>query len=221
MASITRSANQNLVVTTTEAFSAAFLLEKRSIWEHVTPFTSAQKDEPWHKVVLHGIPIIDFNTPSGMELIKEEIVTFNKGLTPIGQPYWLTPRDRRQSQRGGSVAVAFATEEEANRALRNRLYIAGISVRVEKLYSTAPSTQCTKCQGFGHLDSHCKRSPKCGLCAEGHVTKQHYCTTCKAKGAKCQHLAPKCANCKEPHTADAKTCEVLLAIKSKANNTTS
>ena len=221
VASIAKSTNQNLVVTTTDAFSAAFLLEKRALWEHVTQFASAQKDEPWHKVVLHGIPTADFNTPQGMALIKDEIVTFNKGLTPIGQPYWLMPSDRRETQRAGSVAVAFATEEEANRALRHRLYIAGISVRVEKLYSTAPSTQCSKCQGFGHLDSYCKRSPKCALCAENHATQQHHCSTCKAKGTRCQHLAPKCANCKEPHTANTKTCEVLLAIKSKANTSTS
>ena len=53
-----------------------------------------------------------------MALVKEEIVTFNKGLNPIGQPYWLSSKDNRQIKRAGSVAVAFATEEEANRALR-------------------------------------------------------------------------------------------------------
>jgi hypothetical protein len=58
-------------------------------------FKLAQLDEPWHKVVLHGVPTADFNTLEGMALIVEEIKTFNKGLTPIRTPYWLTPAEKR------------------------------------------------------------------------------------------------------------------------------
>jgi hypothetical protein len=148
VASVSRSLNQNIVVTTTSAFSADFLLEKQSVWEQVIAFKAAQKDEAWHKVAIHGIPTADFNTPEGMALVIEEIVTFNKGLNPIGTPYWLTSADKRSTQRAGSIAVAFATEQEANKAIRHRLYIAGISVTVEKLYSAAPTTQC---QPFGEL----------------------------------------------------------------------
>lgn len=221
VASVTRSLSQkNLVVTTTSSFTADFLLEKQAIWQHIVAFQVAQKDEPWHKVALHGVPTADFNTPAGMALVKEEISTFNKGLNPIGTPYWLTSAEKRLGQRAGSVAVAFATREEANRAIRNRLYIAGISVRVEQLYSTAPTTQCSKCQGFGHLDTHCKKTPTCKLCGEKHATIQHACSTCSTKGTRCQHLVPKCTNCKESHTADYKGCEVLLAIKKKATTTT-
>jgi hypothetical protein len=213
VATITKSLGQNLVVSTTSQFSAAYLLEKQTIWEHLIAFKSAQIDEPWHKVVLHGLPIADFNTPTGMELVVDEIKTFNKGLSPIGTPYWLTSAEKRANQRAGSIVVAFATAEEASRAIRYRLYIAGISVRVEKLYSTAPTTQCLKCQGFGHLDNYCKREPICRLCSDKHATSQHICQTCSSKGTRCLHLVPKCANCKEAHTADNKACEVLLAIK--------
>ena len=80
-----------------------------------------------------------------MALIIEEIKTFNKDLVPIGIPYWLTSAEKRLNQYAGSVVVAFATPEEANRAIQHRLYIAGTSVRVEKLYSTASTTQCQKC----------------------------------------------------------------------------
>lgn len=217
VALVSKSLGQNLVVTTTSAFSADFLLEKQAIWEHVIPFETAQKDEPWHKVALHGVPTPDFNKPEGMALVIEEIRTFNKGLKPIGSPYWLTSAEKRATQRAGSVAVAFATKEEADRAIQNRLYIAGISVRVEKLYSTAPTTQCQNCQGFGHLENHCKKRPVCRFCGENHATQQHHCNSCRTKGAKCQHLAPKCGNCNESHTADYKSCEVLLAIKRKGS----
>ena len=80
-------------------------------------------------------------------MIIDEIRTFNKNLdlNPIGTPYWITSSERRPFQRVGSVAIAFSIEAEANRAIRNRLYIAGISVRVEKLFSTARTTQYSKC----------------------------------------------------------------------------
>jgi len=61
-----------------------------------------------------------------MSLVVDEIQTFNKGLKPIGTPYWLTSSDKRQNQRAGSIVVAFATEDKANQAIRHRLYIGGI-----------------------------------------------------------------------------------------------
>jgi hypothetical protein len=63
------------------------MLEKQSIWQHTISFKSAQTDEPWHKVVLNGILITDFDTPNGIELIISEITTFNKGFTPIRTLY--------------------------------------------------------------------------------------------------------------------------------------
>ena len=78
-----------------------------------------QKGDKWYKVIVHGIPIQEFNTPEGMELVAEEIRTFNKGLTPIGTPYWATNSTKRSSgeQIAGSVVVAFPTEIQANRAI--------------------------------------------------------------------------------------------------------
>jgi hypothetical protein len=213
VASVTKSRNSNLVITTTSDFTAEFLLQKRSIWENLISFNNAQKDEPWHKVVVHGIPTMDFHIENGPELILEEIKTFNKGFNPIGKPYWLTSPEKRMNQIAGSMVISFSSEEEAKKAIRNRLYIAGLSVRVVKFTSTAPTTQCNKCQSFGHIDQNCKKSAKCGLCSENHTTIQHYCNICKTKGKKCIHLEPKCANCKLPHLANDKTCEVLIAIK--------
>ncbi|TVY22089.1 hypothetical protein LHYA1_G009166, partial [Lachnellula hyalina] len=60
-----------------------------------------------HKIIAHGIPTSVFNCLEGIELVKDEIRTFNKA---------------------GSMAIAFATPEEASAAVRNRLYIAGISI---------------------------------------------------------------------------------------------
>jgi len=122
------------------------------------------------------------------------------------------------TQKAGSIVVSFATEEEVNRAIKNRLYIAGISTRVEKYTSTAPTTQCKKCQSYGHIDQYCKKSPSCRLYSDKHYTSQHNCTICKVKGRKCIHLEPKCINCKSSHMADDKNCEVYIAIKGRLNS---
>lgn len=213
---VARTNTKNIAINTTEEYTADFLLEKKEVWEHLIPHISAQKDQPWFKVVAHGIPLADFNHESGMEMIKEEVETFNKGLHPIGMPYWISTKDNRMVKNAGSVAIAFATEQEANRAIQNRLFIAGISVRVSKFYSVAATTQCQNCQGFGHLDSYCRRLPICALCGDKHSTQQHLCSVCKTKGKTCTHLEFKCANCGGNHQASSKTCEIYLALKNTA-----
>jgi len=52
-----------------------------------------------------------------MDLVLEEIRTFNKGLFPIRTPYWLTPPEKQGTQRAGSIIVAFATAIEASQAI--------------------------------------------------------------------------------------------------------
>jgi hypothetical protein len=154
-----------------------------------------------------------------MDLVLDEIKTFNKGLNPIGTPYYLISAEKHQNQITGSIVVSFTTEQEATRAIRKRVYIGGISIRVEKHYTVAPSTQCPKCQGFGHLESHCRRPTKCRLCSEGYTTAKHTCNVCLVKGTKCIHLTPKCSNCSMTHSADYKRCETLLVIKAKLEKT--
>ncbi|TVY31390.1 hypothetical protein LSUB1_G008963, partial [Lachnellula subtilissima] len=87
----------------------------------------------------YGIPTSVFNRPDGMDLIKDEIRTFNKGLTPLGNLYWISSPENRARQTAGSVAIAFATPKEASAAIRNRLYIAGILVWCEKHYIIRPT----------------------------------------------------------------------------------
>ena len=214
VASITKAQqSNNLIITTTSSFDSQYLIDKESIWGTLIKYKRIQKDHEWAKVVISGIPLTDFNNRD-LSIINEEITTFNKGLSPIGTPYWLTPLSRRENleQRFGKIIVSFATKEEANKAVQRRLYIAGISVRVEHYNQVSRSTQCSKCQAFGHLEATCKRPARCKLCSESHHSKLHYCNTCNSK-AKCIHLVPKCINCKESHTADDKNCQVYKAVK--------
>jgi hypothetical protein len=110
--------------------------------------------------------------------------------------------------------VAFPTEIQANRAIKNRLLIAGISTKVVKYYTISSTVQCSKCAGYGHLDSICKREPKCLLCGESHVTENHFCPICKKKGKKCPHVTTKYSNYSSTtHSASSKLYKVYLVIK--------
>ena len=118
VASVTLSSKGNKIVTTTPAFTAKYLLENQSIWKDLVAFKAAQPITSWFKVVIHKLP-----TNHGLEVIKEEIETFNKGLKVVGTPFWLTPESKRGQQSYGSACVAFATEDEALKAIRGKLYI--------------------------------------------------------------------------------------------------
>jgi hypothetical protein len=212
--SIAKTLAENIVVSTTETFSAQFLLDHKLVWEHIIPHKEAKRDQTYYKVAIHGIPLIDFGQANGLDLIKEEITTFNKGLDPVST-YWLTKQAKRQDPltRFGSIVVAFTTPQEASRAIRQRLYIAGTSVKVVPFLTTPPSVQCSNCQGFGHLEAKCLNTLACGLCASNsHKTFQHTCTECTTKGLSCKHLVPKCTNCKGPHIASSLSCEIRQSL---------
>jgi hypothetical protein len=78
----------NIIVNTTPEFNSDFLVQNQAIIKEVLPLViSVQKEEPWYKVIIYGLPIREFDIPEGMDLVLEEIKTFNKGLEPISQPY--------------------------------------------------------------------------------------------------------------------------------------
>ncbi|EDN95916.1 hypothetical protein SS1G_12121 [Sclerotinia sclerotiorum 1980 UF-70] len=170
ISAITTTRSGNFILTTNSPFNAQFLMEKKEIWDKILDAERIQIDKPWHKVIIHKIPIQEF---SGLK--------------------------------DGAIVIAFATQKEADITIQKRLYIAGISVRVERFYPSTPSSQCNRCQGFGHNESYCKKPPACGLCSNNHATVGHFCIICQAKGKPCQYLSVKCVNCKGEHKANSKS----------------
>jgi hypothetical protein len=209
ISTITKSLTKNLIITTTDDYTAEFLLEHVDILARHLKFKEAKRDIAFHKVVCHGVSL-QFDREDMPELIKTELATFNKSLNlnVVGKPYWLTSEEKRRSgQRAGSLVIAFATEEEATRARRNRLNIGGNSARVEILHAVLPTTQCSNCCGYGHLQQRCPKSSKCKFCAQNHHTREHSCDTCQTTGMHCTHTQSKCINCGEKHTADSSQCQ--------------
>jgi len=93
---ISKTLGENLVIITTSAFLAAFLAEKQLVWQSLIRFKRLQIDKPWQKVIIYGIPIIEFSASDSIALVSEEIKTFNS-LSIISKPYWLTSAESRES----------------------------------------------------------------------------------------------------------------------------
>ncbi|KAI0994262.1 hypothetical protein K3495_g13920 [Podosphaera aphanis] len=216
VATVSQTRKENIALTTTGPYSADFLLEKVDIWKNIAPHQLAMKDEPWYKVIIHGIPTTEFETIEDLSTISEEISTFNSGLKVIGQPYWITPEEKRRKQIAGSIVVAFETEEQARQAITRKLIVAGRSLKAEKYMNVPATTQCNHCQGYGHISTKCRWEAKCQFCAGQHNTQQHVCSQCNSIGKKCVHLIPKCANCGEAHTSEKETCAVRVSIVDRA-----
>ena len=76
-----------------------------------------------------------------MQLLEEEIKVYN-GLNPIIMPRWLSSLKNRREKKHSSVIVCFESKPEADKALRNRLQIAGESIRTTEYISVKPTHQC-------------------------------------------------------------------------------
>ena len=134
----------NIVITTMPEMTAEDLLKHQKIWQHTLDFTKIKKDEQWYKVVAHGISTAIFNNPNGMQLVKDEIETFNQ-LKLACPPTWLTSEEVRSQKAHSSVILAFGSNQEAKKAVRNRLIIAGTSVKTTAYKVSKPTDQCNKC----------------------------------------------------------------------------
>ncbi|KYG39793.1 hypothetical protein M433DRAFT_540658, partial [Acidomyces richmondensis BFW] len=67
----------NLILTLTHEYPASRVLASFNKWQSVLIADSAIANTNWHKVLIHGAPTSVFNTEGGMDLIVDEIKTFN------------------------------------------------------------------------------------------------------------------------------------------------
>lgn len=212
---VSTSRRNNIILTTTADYSGEFLLQHKHIWHQLFELKNAQLLESWAKMIVHNVPT-NFEGAGTLEILHSGIPTYNKGVKIVGNPYWLT-RDW-QSKKNSSIVIAFRSAEEAAK-LGPRITILGQTLQTEKFKATRATTQCTKCQAFGHNEARCRNQPICNLCAEDHPTKAHKCLVCNARGKPCNHTLPKCHNCQGPHSASSKQCDMFIALASRDNAT--
>jgi hypothetical protein len=227
VASVRLTARKNLLLTTTERFSADFLLQHTDAWKSAVQVAckGMQTQEEQIQVVAHKVYMHEAFISSTAEL-KAEIETFNNVVIQ-GNPRWLAKREKLENahllpphQRYASIAFVVGSEEERQRLLaQKQLSIAGRTVYLTKYHDISPTTQCQSCFKLGHNRKMC-RDKGCKLCAEPHYTKDHpSCLNCKLTGRLCEHQKPRCINCRGEHIATSRKCTHLSNTSSSTSST--
>ena len=93
-----------------------------------------QKQQNWAQLVAHGIYMHDSFIASPA-LLKEDIKSFNSGLTIQGTPRWLAKREKLVNvyklplaRRYASIVFAVESEEEKKRLLKERAIAIALSL---------------------------------------------------------------------------------------------
>lgn len=209
VSTISLSLKGNITITTPGHIAVDIIDQSviRKVFEGY-PIDRVQAPETWIQLVAHGAPKRPFEGPEGMDIFKEEIHIFNS-CKVVNNPRWLVaPGAAKQA---GSVVFAVATEAEGRACIVHGVVVAGVLLRVARLRPYGPTTQCFRCQGFGHNPKECREPPRCRFDGEAHHTTQHTCKTCKAQ-APCQHTVLHCANCQGAHQANSTTCDVYKGL---------
>src|SRR6266566_1904284 len=116
-------------------------------------------------------------------------------------------------KKASSVVIALVGNKAQEVAARPRLYAFSATLRIERKLRFGPSTQCAKCQQFGHHTTKCSSAATCRWCAGSHLTGAHTCptSTCSTNGRPCTHTLAKCANCSGPHESHVKDCTLRVS----------
>ena len=158
--------------------------EKENI--EINFFTHEFPHDKNKRIIAKGLPLLEPNEIK-MDLLEKEIkcdsviILAKKDLPRNTKPVYLLTFDK-------SVNLKDV------RALR---YVYNVKVTWEKYKNRKGTTQCHRCQQFGHGSSKCFFSPRCLHCGENHLTGD-----CSKKDDQ-----PFCANCQKEHRANSKECE--------------
>jgi hypothetical protein len=168
--------------------------------------------------LLHGVP-----TNLSISDISDSISANYPQLIQGQTPRWLTPPERREHKACSTIVMTLAGNVKKETIGRQNLIVCNRQCEVDDYIAYGRSTQCRKCQTYGHPAALCRNDSCCAVCAGPHETREHPCTlpTCK-KGPACTHPPIRCVNCNAPHKASDPNCpeRIKLRTLNKATNAT-
>lgn len=144
------------------------------------------------KLVLKGLP-----TVYTLDEIKEDL--FSK-VSDIVNITLLKSRSFSGTARSQSYLVQLPWSKNVKEVTDNVRFVCNFAIKWEDFVKPRQfcSTQCYKCQQFGHVASNCGYDPRCVKCSLSHESK--FCPKMKEEPA-------KCANCGKNHPASYRGCE--------------
>jgi hypothetical protein len=159
--------------------------------------------------LLHGVP-----THLSLPEISQSISSNYPQLSQSQTPRWLTPADRREHKTNSTIVMTLSGNIKKAQIGRQHLIVCNRQCELDDYIAYGRSTQCRKCQAYGHPAALCRNNPRCAVCADAHETKEHPCTLpiCK-KGPACTHPPIRCANCDAPHKASDPNCPERIKIR--------
>jgi len=163
----------------------------------------------YSQFLLHGVP-----THLSLPEISHSIATNYPQLVQGQTPRWLTPDDRREYKANSTVVMTLTGNVKKADIGRRNLIVCNRECQLDDYISFGRSTQCRKCQAYGHPAALCQNDARCAVCAESHETREHPCTlpTCK-KGPTCTHPPICCANCSTSHKASDPNCPERIKLR--------
>ena len=76
--------------------------------------------------MVHEVSIGFFSVDEDLDMLKNEIETFNPQLKLMKKPAWLIFKENKQHKMHASIVIAVENAKQANFALYNKLCIAGL-----------------------------------------------------------------------------------------------
>jgi hypothetical protein len=165
--------------------------------------------------LLHGVP-----THLSQTEISRSISSNYPQLIQRQTLRWLTPDNRREHKANSTIVMTLTGNIKEAQIGRQHLIVCNCQCELDDYIAYGRSTQCCKCQAYGHPAALCRNNPRCAVCADPYETKEHPCTLpIWKRGPACTHPPIRCANCDTPQKASDSNCPERLKIRefNKAN----
>jgi hypothetical protein len=171
--------------------------------------TEVEIGKRFSQFLLHGVP-----THLPLPEISQSLSTNYPQLIQGQTPRWLTPAERREHKTHSTVVMTLTGNIKKASIGRQHLIVCNRQCELNDYIAYGRSTQCRKCQAYGHPAALCRNNPRCAVCADPHETKHHPCALpiCK-KGPACTHPPIRCANCDAPHKASDPNCPERIKLR--------
>ena len=154
-------------------------------WERF--FEGATQVKASFGIVLHGVPKKNLDLIDQPQAIRE--LEGTNALKSISRVAPLMRKPRNPTAPTHSIVIFLSNAEEADGCISEGVVIQTRTHQAVRYTPQCQTTQCFRCQGYGHKAATCTRTIKCGKCSKDHETRS------------CSTETLQCANCNGPHAA--------------------
>jgi hypothetical protein len=221
--------NGNYVITFSADSSPRLIEENKTLISKALapdhPTAIVTKNEPWTKVVVHRISLLDDTLRPRTAASLLEAISVNPILKDVRithPPSWVKSDENLKGRTFSAISFAFIDKQDPilPSLLKEPFFMFGTPAQVERWQEKLRPIQCKKCWHLTHTVKQCRcihqRCRRCGKMGSEEQHREH-CDECKKlpdAPALCVHSS--CPNClAKDHCADDPQCPVKLANAAK------